>query len=351
MLSSTLPEVMAKALSELILDHLVPWERLPWPLDLETIFGRRAPLTIEIGFGDGAFLLDQAAKRPEEDFLAIELAWGQVDRLLPRLERAGLGNVRLINGDAALVLERMIESGSVARFVINHPDPWPKERHHHRRLIQAELLTELARALEPDGMVEIATDHADYAAWIGERLEARTDLISDLEATEVGELPDRLVTRYQMKARQVGIGNHFFVWRKVGPTAAPVQPERFEDMPNVAFRGEVDMTRLLADFQPSSVHERHRNVDLVINFVRAFRQVDQAQWLVEALVKEGRFHQQVGLSVLGLEPGRCTVKASSIGYPRPTQGLKRAVWHLARLVQARCPSLEVDTSTVGPLED
>ncbi len=340
-----------KALSELILDHMIPWERLSWPLDLDACFPRRAPLAVEIGFGDGAFILDQARRRPDRNHVAIELAWGQVDRLLGKLERSGLDNLRVMNADASLVLERMIQSAAVSEFFINHPDPWPKERHHGRRLIQPALLRELARGLKAGGLVEIATDHADYAAWIGARLEQQHELVSDLGVTEVAELPDRLVTRYQMKARQVGIDNHFFVWRKAGPEAPPIPEERNEEMPNVAFRGRVAMRELLRDFQPLVAHERHKNVDLVIHLIRAFRQADEDHWLVEALVKEGRFHQQIALSVVALEEGRLTVKASSIGYPRPTQGLKRAVWHLARQIKLRAPGLEVDTSTVGPLED
>ena len=126
---------MARPDSESILAYLVPWRGLAWPLDLDAVFGRSDPVTLEVGFGDGEFLCDLARRHPERDHLGIELAWKPTKRLFRRLDSEGLTNIRVITADAHLIVAELLARHSIDECYINHPDPRRKERHHERRLI------------------------------------------------------------------------------------------------------------------------------------------------------------------------------------------------------------------------
>ena len=127
-------------------------------LELDAVFGRRAPRCVEIGFGNGEHLLALAAAEPARDFLGIEVHRPGIGRLLLALAAAGLGNVRLICHDAVEVFERQLPSASLAEILVLFPDPWPKKRHHKRRLVQAPFAALLASRLMPGGVLRRATD-------------------------------------------------------------------------------------------------------------------------------------------------------------------------------------------------
>jgi tRNA (guanine-N7-)-methyltransferase len=127
------------------------------PLDTQAIFGRAAPCILEIGFGNGENLAALAAARPECDFLGIEVHRPGVGRLLLALETQELGNVRVICHDAVEVLGEQLAEGSLAEILVLFPDPWPKKRHHKRRLIQGAFAQLLASRLRHGGLLRLAT--------------------------------------------------------------------------------------------------------------------------------------------------------------------------------------------------
>lgn len=131
-------------------------------LDLAQIFGRPGPVHIEIGSGKGTFLLHAAQAQPEVNFLGIEWARKFYLHAVDRIGRWGLTNVRIIRTDAAAFLAESIPAESVACLHIYFPDPWPKKRHHKRRLIQPANMPTLMRCLQPGGRLQLATDHAEY---------------------------------------------------------------------------------------------------------------------------------------------------------------------------------------------
>ncbi len=132
-------------------------------LDPQRVFGRVAPLVLEIGFGRGETLLQMALESPEKDFIGVEVYHTGLSQLLVQIDRAGLKNLRLFAADATLVLKECIADASLSTLQIFFPDPWPKRKHHKRRLIQAEFIKLLASKLAPEGCLHIATDWADYA--------------------------------------------------------------------------------------------------------------------------------------------------------------------------------------------
>jgi tRNA (guanine-N7-)-methyltransferase len=144
--------------------------RVAVPLDWPAIFGRSAPVDVEIGSGKGRFLLELAAMQPERDILAVERA-GKYHRLCcERAAKRGIGNVRLLRTSAEDLLFRLLGPASVESFYILFPDPWPKKRHHKRRLVKADVVAALHRALVPGGRLLIKTDHPGYAEVISEVL-------------------------------------------------------------------------------------------------------------------------------------------------------------------------------------
>lgn len=149
------------------LDELLPRFGVPFgqtPIDFASVFGRVAPVVLEIGFGMGETTAQIAAAHPEIDFLGIEVHAPGVGSLLKRIAQHGLRNVRIIRHDAVEVVDRMIPPASLAGIHVYFPDPWPKKRHHKRRLLKAPFVRKLALRLAPRGYLHVATDWEEYAA-------------------------------------------------------------------------------------------------------------------------------------------------------------------------------------------
>ena len=148
------------------LDELLPRFGVavaPAMLDLRSVFGREAPRVLDIGFGDGEALVTTAANHPGIDYLGVEVHEPGIGHLLLLLERAALTNVRVVADDAADVLPERLPERCFDAVNLFFPDPWPKKRHHKRRLVQPPFVAELARVLNDGGLLHVATDWADYA--------------------------------------------------------------------------------------------------------------------------------------------------------------------------------------------
>jgi tRNA (guanine-N7-)-methyltransferase len=137
---------------------------VPQPIDARAVFGRVAPLVLEIGSGMGETTAAIARAQPESDFIAIEVHGPGVGSLLNRIEADRIANLRVIRHDAVEVLEHMVADASLAGMHLFFPDPWPKKRHHKRRLVQPAFAALAARKLAPGGYLHAATDWPDYAA-------------------------------------------------------------------------------------------------------------------------------------------------------------------------------------------
>ena len=130
---------------------------------IDKIFGRQASLTLEIGFGNGAALASMAEQEPESDFIGIEVHRPGVGHLLLEIEQRGLENVRIVCDDAVEVIRRYLPEDSLERVLLLFPDPWPKKRHHKRRIVQPGFLQLLAGRMKSGGILHMATDWQNYA--------------------------------------------------------------------------------------------------------------------------------------------------------------------------------------------
>ncbi|HKT74420.1 MAG TPA: tRNA (guanosine(46)-N7)-methyltransferase TrmB [Steroidobacteraceae bacterium] len=176
-------------------------------IDLDALFGRTVPRVVEIGFGNGENLARLAALHPERDYVGIEVHRPGVGRLLLELEAAHLTNVRVVCHDAVEVFERQIAPGCLAEVWILFPDPWPKKRHHKRRLIQAPFVELVASRLRPAGVLRLATDWEPYAQAMVDVL-LRSPSLRNLAAAGpyAPPAPERAATRFQRRGERLGHG-------------------------------------------------------------------------------------------------------------------------------------------------
>ena len=185
----------------------------PALLDSKVAFGREAPLILEIGFGMGETTEQIALARPGDNFLGVEVFEAGVGALLKRIEASGLGNVRIIQHDAVEVLQHMIAPDSLAGVHIYFPDPWPKKRHHKRRLIQPPLIHLLASRMAPGAYLHCATDWEHYALQMLEVLAAEPALANTSDG--FAPRPDyRPLTKFEQRGLRLGHGVWDLIFRK-----------------------------------------------------------------------------------------------------------------------------------------
>ncbi len=171
------------------------------PLDTTGWFGRRAPVLLEIGSGMGESTAAMALDAPELDHLAVEVYQPGLAQLLLRIEQAGITNLRLLRGDAYLLLREHLTVGGLHAVRIYFPDPWPKRRHHKRRLVNPEFVTLLASRLAPGGTLHLATDWEPYAQEMLEAGTAEPTLQNTTSDTFTPRPSWRPVTKFEQRAR------------------------------------------------------------------------------------------------------------------------------------------------------
>jgi tRNA (guanine-N7-)-methyltransferase len=198
-------------------EELLPRLGIPYshsPLDLDRLYGRAAPKILEIGSGMGETTARIAAANPGNDYLAVEVHGPGVGSLLARVAAAGLDNVRVIEHDAVEVVRDMIPPRSLAGVHVFFPDPWPKKRHHKRRLIQPPFVALLADRMKPGACLHVATDWEEYAVQVLDVLAAEPRLANTAE--RYAARPEhRPLTKFEHRGLKLGHGVWDVVFRRV----------------------------------------------------------------------------------------------------------------------------------------
>jgi tRNA (guanine-N7-)-methyltransferase len=188
-------------------------------LDFPERFGRVAPVTLEIGFGNGDNLAALAAAHPERDFLGIEVHTPGVGHLLRQAAASGLNNLRVIQHDAVEVLRERIAPASLDAILVLFPDPWHKKRHHKRRLVNAGFAELAASRLAPGGTLQLATDWEPYAEWMIEVLNASPSLRNRApDGRFVPRGPDRVRTRFEARGERLGHQVRDLCYERISPS-------------------------------------------------------------------------------------------------------------------------------------
>jgi tRNA (guanine-N7-)-methyltransferase len=180
-------------------------------LDFIAIFGRSAPLHVDLGCGDGSFLCELGQRNPGQNFLGIEKLVGRVSKTCRKA--AALENVRVLNVEISYAVRHLLPPGSVETFYLMFPDPWPKRRHHRRRLVQEDFLDSIHHALTNDGSLRIATDQLDYFQQI-QRVAESDDRFRKIDIGDAAALPS---TKFERRFVEQGAPIYRLSLRKVSP--------------------------------------------------------------------------------------------------------------------------------------
>jgi tRNA (guanine-N7-)-methyltransferase len=204
----------SRGLNTWLTQYVLPLQTNTW--NLAEIFGRTAETIVEIGFGMGQSLVQMAKERPDVNFIGIEVHKAGIGSFVADIHEAGLTNVRVAPHDAVQVFQHCIAPNSLAGVQVFFPDPWPKARHHKRRLIQTGFVSVLAQAIKADGFLHCATDWEDYAHHMLAVLAAEGLLFN--QATDGGFVtrPDvRPLTKFEARGQRLGHGTWDLIFKRI----------------------------------------------------------------------------------------------------------------------------------------
>jgi tRNA (guanine-N7-)-methyltransferase len=295
---------------------------LAWTTDWAALFGEQRPLILEIGFGRGAFLLYLARRYPDHNIVGLEISNRCMTVGEKLIARERLTNVRVIHSTAEMALHHLFEPTSIQQIYINFPDPWFKPGHHHRRLMQRDTVDALVSRLAPGGMLYVATDIQEYADLTAALLAATPGLTNTLPAAWADALPDRVVTKYEQIARNEGRTCYYFAYRRSDTPAPPVPVIRDLAMPHIVFTSPLTLEEMADQFAGWNVDEGETH----IHYMGVYR--GRGALLFEIHVGEATIiqHLAVRVSERKKREGReYTIQVSSMGHPRATAGVHRAV--------------------------
>jgi len=296
--------------------------RSAWPTDWNALFGVERPLILEIGFGRGAFLLHLARRYPEHNIVGLEISNRCMVIGEKLIARERLTNVHVIHSTAEMALNHLFEPHTLSQIYINFPDPWFKPGHHHRRLMQRDTIDALVSRLLADGCLYLATDITEYAELSADLLGATPGLSNLLPAPYVHEMTDRVVTKYEQIARTEGRTCYYFAYQRNSLAAPPVPVIKDLPMPHIVFTSPLTLDQMAEHFAEWNVDEG----DVHIHFMTLYR--GQRALLLEVHVGEATIIQHLALRVserAKREGREYTIQVSSMGHPRATNGVHRAV--------------------------
>jgi len=257
------------------------------------VFGRRAPLELEIGCGWDPFLLQAAHRRPETDFVGLEYDRQRVREFADRIAQEGLANLRVFHGEAMHALPRLFERAQLQRVYIHFPDPWPKKRHEKNRLLGPRFLKLLFYHLADGAELVVGTDSAEYRDFIAASFREIPEILNPLAPEP---WVDRLPGHPQPKIENIfpARGKPIYYFQRVrGPAFAAAHdgeidalrrkiPRRMDTMPHVVLSGQPDLEALFRDFQPY----QWREGDVIFKLTEAWRPARQPGLLLESLIVE-----------------------------------------------------------------
>jgi tRNA (guanine-N7-)-methyltransferase len=301
--------------------------RLPWPTNWGEIFGRAAPLVIEIGFGNGEFLLDFARRRPHQNILGLEIALPSLRKAERKIKRLGLNNAMVIQSQAKTALWALCSHESIAEIYINFPDPWPKERHHDRRLINERFLHLAATRMEAGGLISAATDDPGYAEWIRAAFAESPYFDNPDEVDYLTEDLERLRTKYEQKALADGRSCYYFKRQRRDVSVPNIFPVPVElPMPHAIVSSPVSLEEIGRQFEPVS----YTNDATSVRLSELYRSTFHEALLVDAYLNEEPLQQRIMLVITRRMEGDYLIHLHEVGFPRSTPGIHYAVLKLAQ---------------------
>lgn len=293
-----------------------------WPLAPEQLFDRAGPLIVEIGFGNGDYLIHLAESHPDHNIIGLEISSQSMAKAEAKIEKRGLANVRPIHCRAETALAHLLEPGSVTAFHINYPDPWFKKKHSRRRLIQRDTVDRLTSRLVRGGCLLLATDIAQYAEMAHEVLTNTPGLTNNFDAPWVNEVENRRRTKYEEKGYREGRRGYFFHYRRNAEPVTHQPPIGDLPMPHLFLRSPLSAAEIVARFQAT----RSASAGVHIAILQAYVDPKRNVAVFEVVVAEPSIEQHTIIALSPRDaPGEYIVKMTGVGHARPTAGMHRAV--------------------------
>jgi hypothetical protein len=257
-----------------------------------------------------------------------------------KIAKNKLDNALAVYSRAETALHHLFQPGSLRQIHINYPDPWFKSRHAGRRLMQRDTLDAIVSRLEPDGILYLATDIADYAEMSHELLSETPGLDNLLSAPWVHDFPERLITtKYEEKGIREGRPGHYFKYRRNQQPAPDVPVQEELPMPHIVLKTPQPLPELIANFEKLT-HHPGRGIHIIV--LNSYHNPNHNSLLFEVLIEEPTIEQHVGLALIPRgDTGEYTLKHAMFGMPRPTQGMHDATRFLADWIIRQHPEAEI----------
>lgn len=294
-----------------------------YPLNWSELFSREAPLAVEIGFGNGAFLLDWAARQPSWNFVGIELSMHSMEKIQKRIFQEQVGNVLPLHEDARFALRELFPANSLQHVMMNFPDPWPKDRHKHRRLLDENFIRILGMTLQSGAVYELVTDQEWYAA----------DALALFKAApffEVGEVeknpPRPVMTKYEKKWREMGRDRFRVLAKKVQHVTVERLLEDAE-MPHAFVEKGLTQEKV-----ESLIGLEHREGEQLFVVKDAFVGANKPQFLLKLVAKDMGYQQNFFVLIRQQDAHRWLVKLDPALQPYRTPAVKMAVWQIGKIL-------------------
>jgi tRNA (guanine-N7-)-methyltransferase len=301
----------------LSLRPLVPWKNLPRPIDWPALFGRDAPLELEIGCGNGEVLLRRALARPDLNLVGLDHGWPSVRRVLRRIGLAGVDNVRVMQTEAWLALERLFAPGAISRADCFFPRPWPKPRQAKHRLLNQRFLRLLNSRLTPEGSLRLISDYRPYVDWVLEQMPG-TGFSASPQTVGPG-----LDSKYERKWQDQGIDEFFELQlTKVEHLAWPLPEE-----PELHYPA-------LHNFDPANLSPFEDLGEIKIMLKDAIYDPARDRAMLRMVVLEADLEQAFYLEVVPEGQGHLLRPAPGCGV-LPSLGIQRAMEMVARRLEGK----------------
>jgi tRNA (guanine-N7-)-methyltransferase len=309
---------------------ILPWRQKTFPVAWQQEFGNDYPLHLEVGFGDGRFTLRRALEQANENFVALEISTTSISRLLHKLRKAKLSNVRILKLGAQFAVKHLFAAGSLESITVNFPDPWPKDKHVDHRLLQRSFYYVAANRLRTGGTIRLATDHPEYLAFARE--EAKASKVFTLRDEVAPEAV--FATKYALKWKAQGKPLYYQVFVSQGSDAptTTVQPLKSErsSMPHALLTGQLpknaNFTKQVVPYEDGYVivHELLQSLGTDAD-EEAAEPMTKERWLFRVTVDEPDLKQQVLIVAKRREDDEFIVRFEPFGDPVLTKAARGAV--------------------------
>lgn len=312
---------------------------LPWPTNWSELFEVERPLIVEIGFGNADFLVHLAKTHPDFNVIGLEISNESLQKAASKIKTNRLTNVCAVHARAETALAHLFVPASIHTFYINYPDPWFKKRHSERRLMQRDTLDALVSRLIPGGWLYLATDVMDYAEMSAELLAETPTLTNQFDTPWVDSMPGRITTKYEARGIREGNPGKFFLYRRnnVPVIHPPVLKEL--DMPHVILTSPQTPLEMANQFERTTYNVGE---GIHVNVLNIFHNPQHDSLLFETLIVEPTIEQHIALLLTPRETqGEYTLRYSTLGVPRITEGVHRATQLLGEWVASLHPESKI----------